>query len=132
MNLAKRKELLDYHINMASYIRGTQQDLDFIQLCTLEQQIIMGADFRDIMPKLEAKMCRKFNIDTILRLVSLLSVTKSGLDPKDFDYLRKTFLSCYGYQEIPTLMNLQDAKLVRPRDKVLDWIKIKKVSKLAG
>lgn len=88
----------------------------------------MGADFKEIMPQLESKMCRKHNIETILRLVSLLSVTKSGLDPKDFDYLRKTFLMCYGYQEIATLMNLQDAKLVRPRDKVFDWTKIKKVS----
>jgi Sec1 family len=128
MNIAKRKELLDYHINMASHIRTSQMDLDFIQLCSLEQSIIMGADFKDLMPKLESKMCRQYNIETILRLVSLLSVTKSGLDPKDFDYLRKTFLMCYGYQEIPTLMNLQDAKLVRPKDKVFDWAKIKKVS----
>lgn len=29
MNIAKRKELLDYHINMASHIRGTQMDVDY-------------------------------------------------------------------------------------------------------
>jgi len=29
MNIAKRKELLDYHINMASHIRSLQQELDF-------------------------------------------------------------------------------------------------------
>jgi hypothetical protein len=80
------------------------------------------------MPSLEAKMCRQVNVDSILRLMTLLSVTKSGLDQKDFDYLRKTFISCYGYQEIATMMNLQDAKLIRPKDKTLDWAKVKKVS----
>jgi hypothetical protein len=29
MNIAKRKELLDYHINMASHIRNIQMELDF-------------------------------------------------------------------------------------------------------
>ena len=81
------------------------------------------------MPKLEAKMARQCSIHAVLRLLCLLSITKSGLDQKEFDYVRKTFIACYGYNEIPTLMNLQDAKIVRLRDKMIDWNKIKKVSR---
>ena len=33
----------------------------------------------------------------------------------------------YGYQELITLMNLQDAKLLRVKDKKFDWSKLKKV-----
>lgn len=33
----------------------------------------------------------------------------------------------YGFEEIVTLMNLQDAKLLRAKDKKLDWPKLKKV-----
>ena len=29
MNIARRKELLDYHINMASHVRSTQMDVDY-------------------------------------------------------------------------------------------------------
>lgn len=36
----------------------------------------------------------------------------------------------YGYQEIITLMNLQDSKLLRVKDKKLDWNKVKKAFKL--
>lgn len=60
--------------------------------------------------------------------MTLLNMTKSGLEQKDFDYIRKTFAMCYGYQEIPTLMNLQDARLLRLKDKTYDWNKIKRVS----
>lgn len=72
-------------------------------------------------------MARQCSIHAILRLICLMSITKSGLDQKDLDYVRKTFISCYGYNEIPTLMNLQDAKILRLRDKLIDWNKIKKV-----
>ena len=73
-------------------------------------------------------MVRQYNIKTVLRLITLLSVTQSGLKQAEFDHLRKVFIMCYGYQEIPTLMNLQDAKLFRMRDKGLDWDRQKKVS----
>ena len=36
--------------------------------------------FSEIMPTLENKMANKHDIKTVLKLVSLLSVTKSGLD----------------------------------------------------
>ena len=32
---------------------------------------------------------------------------------------------CYGYQEIATILNLQDARLLKPRDRLFDWNKIK-------
>ena len=32
---------------------------------------------------------------------------------------------CYGYQEIATILNLQDSRLLKIRDKRFDWNKIK-------
>jgi vacuolar protein sorting-associated protein 33A len=37
MNIAKRKELLDYHINMASHVKTVQSELEVLQLIRLEQ-----------------------------------------------------------------------------------------------
>ena len=70
-------------------------------------------------------MVRKYNMYTVLRLISLLSTTNSGLKDKEFDQLRRAFIMCYGYQEIATVLNLQDARLLKPRDKRFDWNKIK-------
>jgi hypothetical protein len=36
----------------------------------------------------------------------------------------------YGYSELITLMALQEAKLLRVKDKRLDWSKLKKIFKL--
>ena len=70
-------------------------------------------------------MVRKYNMYTVLRLISLLSTTNSGLKDKEFDQLRRAFIMCYGYQEIATVLNLQDARLLKQRDKRFDWNKIK-------
>ncbi len=44
--------------------------------------------------------------------------------------LRKAYVMNYGYQEIITLMNMQDGRLLRVKDKKLDWTKVKKTFKL--
>jgi len=46
----------------------------------LQAAIIEGEDFKEIMPRLEAAMCRQLNIETVLKLMTLMSVTKSGFD----------------------------------------------------
>lgn len=51
-------------------------------------------------------MVRKYNMYTVLRLISLLSTTNSGLKQAEFDQLRRAFIMCYGYQEISTVLNL--------------------------
>lgn len=42
-------------------------------------------------------MVRKYNMYTVLRLITLLSTTNSGLKDKEFDQLRRGFIMCYGY-----------------------------------
>ena len=92
--------------------------------------IISGGNLKEIIVSLEAKMVKQYDMRTILRLFTLLSTTMSGLKQNEFDHLRRTFITCYGYQEISTMLNLQDARLFKIRDKKMDWGKIKNVSTL--
>lgn len=80
---------------------------------------------KDLILALEIKMIKQYDIYHILRLITLLSTTNSGLKQADFDHLRRTFIMCYGYQEIPTIMNLQDSRLIKLKDKRFDWNRIK-------
>ena len=90
--------------------------------------IISGGNLKEIITSLEAKMIKQYDLATVLRLFILLSTTLSGLKQSEFDHLRRTLITCYGYQEIATLLNLQDSRLFKMRDKKMDWNKIKNVS----
>lgn len=128
MNIAKGKDVLTHHINLAFHVNTQMKNLDYQHCYGLEQKIILGDDLKTIQQVLENKMIKQYNRDRILRLLCLFSVTQSGLKQDIFDQLRRFYILNYGFSEIVTLMNLQEAKLLRAKDKRFDWGKIKKVS----
>ena len=130
MNIAKGKDVLAHHINLAFYVNSLMKNIDYQHCYGLEQKIILGEELQQIQTTLENKMVKQYSRDKILRLLCLLSVTQSGLKPDVFNSLRKFYIMNYGYSEIITLMNLQDAKLLRVKDKKFDWSKLKKVTRM--
>jgi hypothetical protein len=87
-------------------------------------------DIKDIIGKVEVKMVKNHDRVAVLRLMCLLGVTQSGLKKDEFDYIRKAYIACYGFNEIPLMMNLQDAGILRPRDDKLNWKKCKETFRL--
>ena len=75
MNIAKGKDVLAYHINLAFYINGLMKSIDYNHCYGLEQKIILGEDIKQIQTTLENKIVKQYNRDKILRLMCLLSVT---------------------------------------------------------
>jgi vacuolar protein sorting-associated protein 33A len=127
MNIAKGKDVLTHHINLAFYINNQMKAIDHQHCYGLEQTIILGEDLKTIQNVLENKMSKQYNRDKILRLMCLFSVTQSGLKTELLDNLRRFYIMNYGYSELITLMALQEARLLRPKDKKFDWNKLKKV-----
>lgn len=127
MNIAKGKDVLTHHINLAFYINNQMKAIDYQHCYGLEQTIILGEDLKTIQNVLENKMSKQYNKDKILRLMCLFSITQSGLKTELLDNLRRFFIMNYGYSELITLMALQEARLLRPKDKKFDWNKLKKV-----
>ena len=114
------------HVNLAMETKERQKNIDYQQCFRMEHNIISGCNVKEILTSLEAKMTRKYNMYTVLRLMTLLSTTNSGLKQAEFDQLRRAFIMCYGYQEISTILNLQDARLLKINDrKKFNWDKIK-------
>ena len=68
----------------------------------------------------------------------IFSTTQGGVTKADFDNLRRVFIMNYGYQEIVTLMNLQEAGLFKLKDKKApgyfdwNWSKIKEIYNLVN
>lgn len=98
MNIATTKQLIDSHVNVAMEVKTRQQNIDYQQCFRMEHNIIAGGcDIKEIMTSLMAKMIKKYDMTTVLRLMTLLSTTNSGLKQADFDQLRRSFIMCYGY-----------------------------------
>lgn len=58
MNIAKGKDLLTNHINLAFHINNQMKSLDYQHCYSLEQTIILGEDLKAIQGVLENKMVK--------------------------------------------------------------------------
>lgn len=97
MNIGQSKELIDFHVNIAMEMKNRGKNIDYQQCCRMEHEIKEGCNIKETITALEAKMVRKYDKYTILRLMSLLSTTNSGLKQAEFDQIRRAFITCYGY-----------------------------------
>ena len=79
MNIAQSKQLIDSHVNVAMEIKDRQKNIDYQQCFRMEHTIISGCNIKEVLTSLEAKMTKKYDMYTILRLITLLSTTNSGL-----------------------------------------------------
>jgi hypothetical protein len=130
MNVVKAKEIATCHINIAHDIAQRLRKLDYMHIYGTEGQCIMG-EVKEVPRILEGKMLKQYDKLRVLRSLVLLSATQGGVGKAEFDSLRRSFIMNYGYQEIVTLMNLQDAGLFKLKDKKApgymewNWEKIK-------
>jgi len=58
MNIAKGKDVLAHHINLAFHINGMMKSIDYNHCYGLEQKIILGEDIKQIQNILENKMAK--------------------------------------------------------------------------
>lgn len=128
MNIPVAKPLVDQHNNICFYLKQQNSEKDNKKCHELEHIINQSQSPKEICDSLIVKMVRGTKIETVLRLMCLFSVTQSGLKADMFDQLKKAFLVMYGYQEVATLCNLENAGLFRAREKGFDWTEIKDVS----
>jgi len=83
-------------------------------------------------------MAKRYNKMKVLRGMCIFSTTQGGCQKAEFDSLRRTFIMNYGYQEMITLLNLQEAGLFKLKDKKApgyfdwNWNKIKDNFKLVN
>lgn len=58
MNIAKGKDMIAHHVNLAFYINSRMKNLDYQHIYGLEQKIILGEDLKSIINTLEIKMAK--------------------------------------------------------------------------
>jgi hypothetical protein len=82
-------------------------------------------EVKEVPRILEGKMLKQYDKLRVLRAMVLLSTTQGGVGKVEFDAIRRSFIMNYGYQEMITLMNLQDSGMFKLKDKkapgYFDW-----------
>lgn len=58
MDIAKGKDILTHHINLAFYINNQMKNIDYQHCYGLEQKVILGEDMKQILTTLENKMVK--------------------------------------------------------------------------
>ena len=89
------------------------------EILGLQENVMMDMNMKEVLTYLEDSMARRYDMTTIVRLMSLYSLMHDGVPEKEFKLLSKLFVQAYGYQHISTLRRLERLGLFSPRDSKL-------------
>lgn len=126
MKIVKVKDKLTFHINLAHHINSEINNFDYSDCLGLEQRIISGENSKEMIQAVELLMAKGVNKDSILRLLVLISITQSGIKEKVHQELFKQYIDCYGFEEMNTLLNMEEMLLfVKKQSRYkYDWNRI--------
>jgi hypothetical protein len=98
-------ELLD--ISACEVIMERKKEVNFSEQLRIEHNMIEGVDSKLCLNFIEEGIIRQFSPIISLRLISLYSITQSGIPNKDYKNLIKLFVQSFGHQHIWTFFNLK-------------------------
>ena len=96
---------------------------------TYEQSILLLENLNTLQDFYESEMGKKKPYEKILKLICLQSLIQNGIRNKQYEYLKKEFLSIYGYQNIILWNNLEKLNILK-KSKFSDSIYAKISKKL--
>ena len=82
---------------------------------TYEQNILSLDDSNTLQDFYENEMGKKKPYEKILKLICLQSLINNGIKTKQYDYLKKEFLSIYGFQNIILWNNLEKLNILKKK-----------------
>ncbi|XP_024401527.1 vacuolar protein-sorting-associated protein 33 homolog [Physcomitrium patens] len=114
------------HVNIAQHLSKFTTKPTFLSRLSMEQTLVEGQNYDASFTYVEEMIHRQEPIESVLRLLILLSVTNNGLPKKHYDYLRRELLHSYGFEHMFTLSNLEKAGLLIKQEAKSNWQAVKK------
>eukprot|EP00026_Physarum_polycephalum_P005659 Phypoly_transcript_05694.p1 GENE.Phypoly_transcript_05694~~Phypoly_transcript_05694.p1 ORF type:complete len:610 (+),score=111.39 Phypoly_transcript_05694:24-1832(+) len=108
---------LRIHTNIAEKILNFTREQAFHRRLDTEQSLLAGTDFDNCVEHLEECINRKEPLVKVLRLLTLLTLTNSGLKPKQLEFFKREILQTYGFEYLFTLNNFEKLGLLKRQDK---------------
>lgn len=127
--LATRQSLAK-HTTIAEMIKEVTDSNDFLEYLQIEQELLNCIDTDKPNSFIEDCIAQKKPLLKVLRLLCIQSLTNSGLKQKLLDYYKREIVQTYGYQYLPTLLNLEKAGLLKLQQSNRQYAVLRKALRL--
>uniref|UniRef100_A0ACD5Z0I3 Uncharacterized protein n=1 Tax=Avena sativa TaxID=4498 RepID=A0ACD5Z0I3_AVESA len=118
------------HVDLAQHLKSFVEKPSFHARVVIEQMILEVENYETCFKYIEDIIQKQESIETVLRLLVLLSLTNAGLPKKNFDYLRREILHNYGFEHMSLLYYLEKAGLVKRQESRSNWVGISRALQL--
>ncbi|CAN8254542.1 unnamed protein product [Cochlearia groenlandica] len=118
------------HIHLAQHLTTFTSKQSFLSQLDMEQTLVEAESYDICFEYIEEMIHKQEPLTNVLRLLVLFSVTNSGLQKKQFDYIRMELLHSYGFEHVVTLNNLEKAGLLKKQEFKSNWQTVKRTLKL--
>ncbi|XP_076230818.1 vacuolar protein sorting-associated protein 33A [Calliopsis andreniformis] len=124
------KQSLGKHTAIAQMIKEVTDTNNFLESLQIEQELLNCIDTDKPNAYIEDMIAQQEPLLKILRLLCIQSLTNSGLKQKLLDYYKREIIQTYGYQHLPTILNLEKAGLLRQQQSARQYAVLRKALRL--
>ncbi|XP_015119158.1 vacuolar protein sorting-associated protein 33A [Diachasma alloeum] len=124
------KQSLARHTTIAEMVKEVTDSNDFLECLQIEQELLNCIDTDKPNAFIEDCIAQQKPLLKVLRLLCIQSITNSGLKQKLLDYYKREIVQTYGYQHLPTLLNLEKAGLLRAQQSNRQYAVLRKALRL--
>ncbi|XP_063978837.1 vacuolar protein sorting-associated protein 33A [Diachasmimorpha longicaudata] len=124
------KQSLARHTTIAEMVKEVTDSNDFLECLQIEQELLNCIDTDKPNAFIEDCIAQQKPLLKVLRLLCIQSITNSGLKQKLLDYYKREIIQTYGYQHLPTLLNLEKAGLLRAQQSNRQYAVLRKALRL--
>ncbi|XP_076622166.1 vacuolar protein sorting-associated protein 33A [Colletes latitarsis] len=124
------KQSLAKHTTIAEMIKEVTDSSNFLESLQVEQELLNCIDTDKPNAYIEDMIAQQQPLIKVLRLLCIQSLTNSGLKPKLLDYYKREIIQTYGYQHLPTILNLEKAGLLKQQQSARQYAVLRKALRL--
>lgn len=124
------KQSLARHTTIAEMIKEVTDSSMFLESLQVEQELLNCIDTDKPNSYIEDLIAQQQPLLKVLRLLCIQSLTNSGLKPKLLDYYKREIIQTYGYQHLPTLLNLEKVGLLKQQQSIRPYTVLRKALRL--
>ncbi|KAG7196607.1 hypothetical protein KM043_013095 [Ampulex compressa] len=124
------KQSLARHTTIAEMIKEETDSTSFLESLQVEQELLNCIDTDKPNAYIEDMIAQQQPLLKVLRLLCIQSLTNSGLKPKLLDYYKREIIQTYGYQHLPTILNLEKSGLLKHQQSGRPYTVLRKALRL--
>ena len=111
-------------------IKEVTDSANFLETLQVEQELLNCIDTEKANTYIEDLIAQQEPLIKVLRLICIQSLTNSGLKQKLLDYYKREIVQTYGFQHLPTLLNLEKVGLLKVQQPARQYSVLRKALRL--